>query len=200
MSCHYLAPKGDPMQMRHENTGLILRLFALLVAVGMLSGCSTSPKTEAGRENLHDDAAVTLRTMKRADPGLDEFLDQAHGYAVFPSVGKGGLIAGGAYGKGEVYEDGQWIGYADLSQATIGAQAGGQEFSELIVFQTKDALERFKSNKLHFAANASAVALKSGTAKSARYDNGVAVFVRPTGGLMVEAAIGGQSFSFSPKE
>jgi lipid-binding SYLF domain-containing protein len=115
-------------------------------------------------------------------------------------VGKGGLIAGGAYGRGEVYQGGEMIGFADLSQATIGAQAGGQEFSELIAFESQNALDGFKQNKLRFAANASAVALKSGTAKSARYDDGVAVFIRPTGGLMVEAAIGGQSFSYLPKE
>lgn len=188
------------MRIQHLNTVCPARLFVLLTAIALLGGCTTAPKTTAGRENLHDEANLALRTMKQQDPSLDDFLSSAHAYAIFPGIGKGGLIAGGAYGRGEVYEGGTMIGFADLSQATIGAQAGGQEFSELIVFESADALERFKSNKLRFAANASAVALKSGAAKSAKYGDGVAVFVRPTGGLMVEAVIGGQSFSYLPKD
>lgn len=190
------------MRARHENTAAFAGLFIALLTLAAIAGtgCTTAPKTTAGRENLHDEAQLALRTMKQADPTLNDFLATSHAYAIFPGVGKGALIAGGAYGRGEVYEGDQMIGFADLSQATIGAQAGGQEFSELLVFESPGALDRFKQNTLRFAANASAVALKSGTAKSARYDNGVAVFIRPTGGLMVEAAIGGQSFSFLPKE
>ena len=188
------------MKIPHLNTARATILFALTLAAGLLAGCSTAPKSETARENLHDDVSVTLRTMQREDPTLQDFITKAHAYALFPSVGKGGLIAGGAYGRGEVYEADKMIGFADLSQATIGAQAGGQEFAELIVFESQGALDRFKQNKLRFAANASAVALKSGTARTARYDDGVAVFTRPTGGLMFEAAIGGQSFSFRPVE
>jgi lipid-binding SYLF domain-containing protein len=194
------------MSIRHKNTVATTRMFTGLSMLGLLAGliavggCSTAPKSESGREDLHANVQTTLRTMKDQDPSLDNFLKNAHAYALFPTVGKGGLIAGGAYGRGEVYRGEEMIGFADLSQATIGAQAGGQEFAELIVFESAAALERFKSNKLKFAANASAVALKSGTAASARYDDGVAVFIRPTGGLMVEAAVGGQSFSYRPRE
>jgi len=188
------------MRIQHLNTVSRMFLFALVAMIGIAGGCSTAPKNEAGKESLHEDAMTTMNTMKREDPSLDEFMSKAHSYVIFPSVGKGGLIAGGAYGRGEVYQGGRMIGYADLSQATIGAQAGGQEFAELIVFESPNALERFKSNKLRFAADLSAVALKSGAAKSAKYEDGVAVFTRPTGGLMFEAAIGGQSFSYRAAE
>ena len=90
------------------------------------------------------------------------------------------------------------VGYATISQATVGLQAGGQEFAEAVVFETPDALQRFKDGKLSFEANASAVALKSGAAASTKYENHVAVFTLPKAGLMFEAAIGGQSFSFQP--
>jgi lipid-binding SYLF domain-containing protein len=111
-------------------------------------------------------------------------------------VAKGGAIVGGAYGRGEVYEQGKMVGWADLTQATIGTQLGGQSFSELILFENKAALDNFKNGKLKFAANASAVAMKSGAADSAKYTDGLLVFVEPIAGLMVEAAVGGQSFSY----
>ncbi len=177
--------------------------FAAFVAfVGlMLVGCETSPtpKTEAGREGLKDQADATFRQMKAEDPTLDRFLETAYGYAIFPSVGKGGLIAGGAYGHGLVYEQGRMIGYSNLTQATVGAQIGGQTYSELIVFENKAALDRFTTKEYTVSANASAVALKSGAGAAARYSDGVAIFVKPTGGLMAEASIGGQRFEFQPK-
>ena len=88
------------------------------------------------------------------------------------------------------------IGYADLTQASVGAQLGGQTYSELVVFETKEALDRFRQNKLEFAANASAVILESGAAKAARFENGVAIFVQPRAGAMAEASVGGQKFTF----
>jgi len=175
-------------------------LFAapvLAVAFFAGTGCETAPKNEAQRENLVDEAHTALKSMQNVDSGLASFMDRAYGYAIFPNVGKGGLVAGGAYGKGSVYEQGKFIGYADLRQGTVGLQAGGQNFSELIVFENKAALDAFTNNKFEFAANASAVALKPGVSKSANFDKGVAVFTHPKGGLMVEAAIGGQQFTFA---
>src|SRR5690606_34069387 len=112
--------------------------------------------------------------FKNADSSLQGFLDKSYGYAVFPDVGKGGLGLGGAYGRGQVFEQGRLIGYCDLSQATIGLQAGAQTYSELIVFENKEALDRFTSGRFEFSANASAVALKAGAAAAADYTNGVA--------------------------
>jgi lipid-binding SYLF domain-containing protein len=95
-----------------------------------------------------------------------------------------------------VYEQGKLIGYADVSAGTIGLQAGGETFSELILFKDKNALDKFVNNQLAFDAKASAVAIKPGVAAAARYSDGVAIFARTTGGLMVEAAVGGQKFTF----
>ena len=179
--------------MRNMIFGLALGILAL----GLL-GCSTEPKTEEAKNTLHSDVQATINEFSQTDSSFRDFLNKGAGYVVFPSVGKGGLGVGGAYGHGEVYQHDQMIGYADLTQASIGLQAGGQAYSEVIVFENEDALNRFKNNKLEFAANASAVALKAGAAGAARFENGVAVFVKPKGGLMFEASIGGQKFNFKP--
>jgi lipid-binding SYLF domain-containing protein len=171
----------------------------LSIAAMIMMGCETAPKTETGKSNLVDDAAAAVNHMKADDPSLGDFMNTSYGYAIFPSVGKGGLVAGGAYGRGVVYEQGNMIGYADLSQATVGAQIGGQTYSELLTFQTKPDLDRFTTGKIRFNANASAVALKSGAGASARYTDGVAIFIRTQGGLMAEASVGGQQFTFESK-
>lgn len=136
--------------------------------------------------------------MKKLDPTLADLLATAYGYAVFPSVGKGGLIAGGAHGRGTVYEHGVAIGYVDLSQATIGGQIGGQTYSELVVLQDQAAMDRFKSGKTTFETSLSAVALDKASARPAQYKNGMIVFTHAEGGLMAEAVIGGQTFTFVP--
>ena len=180
----------------------LLRIGSVIVLGGFLAaiaGCDTSPTGEAARDELHDSVADTLKRMFDEDPGFKTFLDHADGYVVFPSVGKGALIAGGAYGRGEAFEHGTFIGYADISQATIGAQVGGQSYSEVVAFAAPWAMDGLKEGQLAFDAGVSAVALTAGAALAARYEHGVAVFIEPTGGLMVEAAAGGQKFSFEPK-
>jgi lipid-binding SYLF domain-containing protein len=173
----------------------------IFVAAGLAAGlpaCSTEPKQESDKRALAEDSRGALDHFKAQDPTLQGLLDKSAGYALFPDVGKGGLIVGGSYGHGEVFQAGTMIGYASISQGTVGLQAGGEEFSELIVFNTKDALERFKRGETTFAANASAVAIKAGAAATARDREGVTVFTHAKGGLMAEAAIGGQKFSFQP--
>jgi len=173
-------------------------LFLTLVA-GVLVSCSTAPPTPTGRDLLVQQANTTMSDMNREDPGLDELTRKAYGFAVFPEIAKGGLVFGGGYGRGVVYEQAQIIGYADLSQASFGLQMGGQTYSEVIVFENKEALDVLKQGRIEFAADASAVILKTGAAANARFINGFAVFVRPIGGAMVEAAIGGQQVTFAPK-
>ena len=100
-----------------------------LAAVGglWLSGCSTTPKSQASRENLETEVQASIQTAKNTDPGLQKFFDTSAGYAVFPKVGKAAWVVGGAYGKGILYERGQPAGYCDLTQATVGLSAGAAD-------------------------------------------------------------------------
>jgi lipid-binding SYLF domain-containing protein len=174
-------------------------LALVLAGTGMaIGGCATAPKTDKDKEVLHSEVEGTLNTLKAADPSFEEFLRNAYAYVVFPNVGKGGLGVGAAFGRGEVYEGGRMIGYASLEQATIGLQIGGQNFAEVIAFEGKEGLDRFMSNRLEMSAQATAVGLRSGIARTARYTDGVAVFVHIKGGLMAEASVGGQRFTFTP--
>jgi lipid-binding SYLF domain-containing protein len=179
---------------------IVRSLAAALLVLPVGVACNTAPKTEAKREALASNIESTLASMKAEDPSLDSFLDNAYGYVVFPEVGKGGLIIGGAYGRGIVYEQGRMIGYADITQATVGLQAGGQTFAEVIAFQNKAALDRFIGRNFELAAQASAVALRSGAAASAEYTDGIAIFTYVKGGLMAEASVGGQQFRYYPDD
>ena len=173
---------------------------AVLIFVSvMLGSCTTAPSTTGGRDDLLQQASVAMGDMSKTDPGINDLTQKAYAYALFPEIAKGGLVFGGGYGRGVVYEQGQHIGYADLSQASFGLQVGGQTYSELIVFQNKAALDRLTQARLDFTADASAVILKTGAAANARFVDGVAVFVRPIGGAMAEASIGGQQVTYVPK-
>lgn len=169
-----------------------------LAAIGglWLSGCSTTPKSEGGRQSLDAQANAAIQTARSTDPSLGKFFDTSAGYAVFPSVGKGAWVVGGAYGRGVVYERGQPVGYCSLTQATIGLSAGGAEYTEIIFFETPEALNKFKVGQFALSADARAVALKTGAAATVNYTNNVAVFIMGMGGLMVDASVGGQKFSY----
>lgn len=177
------------------------RVIALATVVGSLAlgACATAPRSVQGKADIEQDASVALARVQRTNPSVMDILQQADGYAVFPRVGKGGAGVGGAYGKGVLYERGVAVGYCDLSQATIGLQLGGQSYTELIAFNTRDALEAFKEGHFRFDAQATAVALKSGAGANAQYKNGVAVFTTDEAGLMLEASVGGQKFSYQRK-
>jgi lipid-binding SYLF domain-containing protein len=172
----------------------------LLAAVGvlLLSGCATTPRTAESRMDLDADVRASIAKAKEADPSLDQFFSSAAGYAVFPTVGKAAIGVGGAYGRGALFEGGQRVGYCTLTQASIGLALGGQAYTEIIFFETQAALDKFKSGNFAFAAQASAVALKSGASANAKYSDGVAVFTMGEAGLMYEASIGGQKFSYEP--
>jgi lipid-binding SYLF domain-containing protein len=180
-----------------------LRLgLATMLALGTvgLVGCATEPETQAARSNLERDANSTLQSFLRQDPSLQDVLNRSAGYAVFPDVGKGGVIlAGGAFGRGILYNSqGQPLGYAAIRQGNVGPQLGGESYSELVVFQNQDSFNRFRSGNLSLTAGATAIALKAGAAANANFDQGVAVFSMNRSGLMVGADVGGQQFSFEP--
>lgn len=143
-----------------------------------------------------DDVADALQLFREADPSLSSFFSDAYGYAIFPSVGKGGFGVGGAYGKGAVYVGGELVGSATLKQATIGFQLGGQRFAQIVFFESRDAFVDFTSGNYELSAQASAVAAAEGAARTAAYDHGVSVFTIAIEGLMYEASVGGQKFEY----
>jgi len=168
------------------------------LAMGLLLSCSTAPATKEGRDKLLKDATASRQEWNKMNPGVEAFAKKGYGYAFFPEIAKGGAGIGGAYGRGVVYEQGQHIGYADLTEGSLGLQLGGQTYRELIVFENKAAMDRFKANQFSFGADASAVIPKAGTATSTQFVDGVAVFVRPVTGVMAEAALGGQKITYVP--
>jgi lipid-binding SYLF domain-containing protein len=172
---------------------------ALMAVCVFVAGCTTAPATERERDTQDAEVQSTITAFVNTDPGMQRFFDRSHGYAVFPSVGKGAFWVGGAYGKGQVFEQGTMIGWSDLTQATIGLQWGGQAYSEVIFFETRDALMRFTSGEFALAAQASAVAATAGASADAKFRNGIAVFTMAKGGLMAEASVGGQKFNFIRK-
>ena len=182
----------------------------LLIIVFIISVFSGSAQADS-----YSKAVEVFKESEAVQP----FFDNAYGYVIFPGVGKGGFGIGGAYGKGKVYQGGKLTGDASLVKVSVGFQAGGQAFSEIIFFQDKRAYDEFTGGDFAFDAQASAVVITAGgsaqaggsgasaqasagprTAVQAKteYTKGMAVFVQIKGGLMYEASIGGQKFSFKP--
>lgn len=176
----------------------IVVVGALAFSGAALTGCTSSPepKSEAKRESLAIDSEAAVKRMKVADPSLQDFLDKSYGYAVFPSIGKGGLGVGGSYGRGEVYQGGKHVGFADVTAISAGLIAGGQTISQLIVFATAEPFNKFTQGNWGFGANAAAVAMKAGAAKSAQFKDGVVTFVDTRGGLMADLSLEGQKFRY----
>jgi len=176
----------------------VMCLLAISASFVLMAGCATAPATVQGKSDIRSEADAALAKAYVTDPTLSGILSRSAGYAVFPSVGKGGIGIGGAYGKGVLYSNGYAVGYCDLSQTSIGAQLGGQSYTEIICFETRDSVEIFKQGNYRFGAQASAVALKSGVGENAKFREGVAVFTMDETGLMFEASVGGQKFSYQP--
>lgn len=166
---------------------------------------------------LADDYSSAIQMFRNAGESGKFFAD-SYGYAVFPAIGKAGMVLGAAYGLGRVYRKGKYVGDATMTQVTVGAQLGGQVYSEIIFFRNKAAFDKFTSGEFAFGAQAAAVAMTAGalanasttgasagasatqeTAKTAGgYYRGTAVFTIAKGGLMYEASVGGERFSYRP--
>ena len=147
-----------------------------------------------GQKDVSSKSSKAIVNFKKTNNDINQYFNTAYGYAVFPAVGKGGLGIGGAAGNGTIYKDGYVLGNCKLTQLTIGFQAGGQSYQEVIFFENKEAFERFTANKFEFTAKVSAIALKSGVSLNAEYSDGILVITQAIGGLMYEASVGGQKF------
>jgi hypothetical protein len=192
--------------MRRSNKYLSLFCLSILILT------FTTPAIAATYED-------TIELFNESE-AVQPFFKNSYGYAVFPLIGKGGFVIGGAFGKGQVYKNDKVTGETSLIKASIGFQLGGQAFSEIVFFKDKRAYDKFTSGSFEFDATASAVVITvgargsagttgstagasagpaTGTQAKSSYYGGMVTFVHIKGGLMYEAAIGGQKFSFKPK-
>jgi lipid-binding SYLF domain-containing protein len=169
----------------------------------------------AGWASRYSDTETLFRNAGESST----FFQNSYGYAVFPTIGKGGLVVGGAHGSGHVYVHGKYVGDTSMTQVSVGLQAGGQAFSQIIFFEDKRAFDEFAKGNYEFGADASAVAITAAAGASAgttgasadasggkkdattagKYYKGVAVFTIVKGGAMYQATVAGQKFSYRPK-
>lgn len=170
----------------------------IVLSIASYSSFASAGWNPGGKAEEEAEAKEAIAEFKKDDSGLAVYFDNAYGYAVYPTVGKAGLGIGGAHGKGVVYEQGAIIGSTSLNQLSFGFQWGGQAYSEIVFFENKAALDDFKKENLELGAQVSAVAITVGAAANLDYDNGVAIITRVKGGLMYEASVGGQKFSYKP--
>ncbi len=175
-----------------------MKTLKTIIAVGIMFLAIGAVAQNDKHKELMADADKAKAELMNKDAGLESHFDSAAGYVLFPNVGKGGLIIGGASGNGIVYENGQPVGLANLKKLNIGLQAGGQAVIEVIFFETEKALANFKEGNFEFAAEASAVLADEGASRNANYNNGVMVFALPKAGLMADASVGGQKFGYKP--
>lgn len=188
-----------------------MKLMLRLTLLAMFFGLVVSPA-------YADEYSETIRLFKNA--GVADMFESSYGYAIFPTIAKGGFVLGGAYGEGRVYVQKKYFGQTTMTQATIGFQLGGVGFSQVIFFIDKQAVGMFTKGNFEFGAKAQATVLTAAAGASANtagssasasgtkdnavigrtgYSNGMATFTITKGGLMYEASLGGQKFSFTRK-
>lgn len=170
------------------------RTIALLAA--LFAGCATAPATRAEKESLQTSARATLDEMIARSPAIQDTIHNAPGYAVFPSIGKGGVLVGGAHGQGILYEHGVPTGYVSVEQASIGAQLGGETFSELLVLRTPQEIADVRAGRYNVGANLGVSVLKEGASTQTNFNPNASVFVMLRGGLMVDVSVNGQRIKY----
>jgi len=177
-----------------KRTILIRNTFFFFAFI--VSALAASAQLSTKDQKIVDDAITAKEEFIKADGLMKNLFNNAYAYVILPNVGKGGIGIGGAAGNGAVFQKGTHIGMAKMTQVTIGFQWGGQAYREVIFFETKADLDRFKENRLELSAQASAVAATAGASANVKYKEGVMIFTQAKGGLMYEASIGGQKFKF----
>ena len=191
---------------------------ASFLSIALLSISVVSIVPSFADDRKVEDYSATIADFKKI-PEVEKFFPGAYAYAVFPTIGKGGLGVGASHGKGQVYVKGKVVGFTATTDLSIGFQAGGQAYSQIIFFQTAEALNKFTAGNFEFGASASAIAVQSsasakagtegtGTEASgsktgdkktnAEYQEGVVVFTMAKGGLMYAATIAGQKYKYEP--
>lgn len=185
------------MENSDQNQNAYRRATMVLAAV-LVMGVGCFAQSDSKKKEIIADAKEAKKEFIKADSKMGNLFSKAYGYVIFPNVGKGAVGIGGASGNGVAYEKGAQIGMAKLTQLSIGFQAGGQAYREVIFFETKSDMDRFKENRVELSAQVSAVAAAAGASANAKYVEGVMVFTMQKGGLMYEAAVGGQKFKFEP--
>jgi lipid-binding SYLF domain-containing protein len=177
---------------------ILISMLSVTFAVAATTAFAGWDVDEA--DEYHEKAQVALNEFKEKDPKVQKFIDQSVGYVVIPTVGKAALGIGGARGKGVLYEGGAVTAVVTLTQLSFGFQGGGQAYSEFIFFEDAATLKNFKHGNYELNAQASAVAITAGASADAEFNGGMAIFTQAKGGLMYEAAVGGQKFKVEVKE
>ena len=176
------------------------KMNVLKMSVFSLLFTALLPATMVAQDDDHNklqaDANNARAEFIKSDGLMQNLFDKSYGYVIFPNVGKGAIGVGGAAGNGIVYEQGNPVGRAKMKQVTVGFQFGGQAYREVIFFEYKEALEQFKGGNFELSVQASAVAVTKGASGNVKYRNGIMIFTQEKGGLMYEAAVGGQKFDY----
>ncbi|MDT0690822.1 lipid-binding SYLF domain-containing protein [Salegentibacter sp. F188] len=165
-------------------------LAVLIMGLASCGSMSTSP------DKLISDAEKAQEKVAETSNNLEELFQSSAGYAIFPNVGKGAYILGGASGNGVLYENGSVQGFTEMKQVDVGLQIGGKAYTEVLFFQSESALEEFKSGDYELTASASAVILEKGKSASVDFQDGVGVVIMPKAGAMAGVSVGGQKFEY----
>ncbi|CAL67949.1 conserved hypothetical protein, secreted [Christiangramia forsetii KT0803] len=176
-----------------------LSKLGLLVMFITLISCGPGKSGSGDVDALMSDTRDAKAAMIQADNNLQELFSTSAGYAIFPNVGKGAYIIGGASGNGIVYEKGTMVGYSNLKQVDVGLQVGGKAYREVLFFKTQEALNDFKDGEYELSGNATAVIIEKGKSKTIKFEDGIAVATMPKAGAMVGVSVAGQRFGYTAK-
>ena len=179
-----------------KRTNLLWRPVCLTALITLFFASALSAQ-DAREKRLIDDTEKAKSNFARSDKQMQAIFDKAYGYAIFPNVGKGAAGIGGAAGSGIVYEQGKMTGTVKMKQLTVGLQIGGQSFREVVFFEDKEALDRFKSYSFEFTSQTSAAVMNAAGDDIPEYTDGILVFTQKKTGLMYDASIGGQKFDYT---